>query len=64
VNIAAHEHYRRKDDGAEHQPNARHNIHGGTPRVREPPAVLDGDVTRPGSRNRNPTSPPLKTRKG
>jgi hypothetical protein len=28
VDIAAHEHDRRNDDSAEHEPNARHNIHG------------------------------------
>jgi hypothetical protein len=34
VNIAAHEHYHGNDDSAEHEPNARHDIHGRLQRVR------------------------------
>jgi hypothetical protein len=28
VQIAAHEHHHRHDNDAEHEPNARHDIHG------------------------------------
>jgi hypothetical protein len=42
MKIAAHEHYQTNDGGAEHQPNARHDIHGALQRARERPAILDG----------------------
>ena len=60
VQIATHEHHRRDDSDAGQQPDARHNIHGRLQRVREPPAVLDGDATHSEPRESNPTSRAIK----
>ncbi len=60
VQIAAHEHHRGDDDDAGHETNARHDIHGRLQRVREPPAVLDGDAAHSEPRKGKPYVPAIK----
>jgi hypothetical protein len=62
--VTAHHDQRRQNDAADDQANERGDIHSELRRLRELPAILTDRATHSETRKRDPTTAPLKTRKG